>query len=249
MTPFVRPRPVANPTVRLIAFHHAAGSSSTYYGLNNWIPEDWDLLLLDLPGRGKRYAEAPISTMTEVVACAVKDVTPWLDAPVALFGHSLGAIVAADVGRACEGLGAAPIWVGVSGRNGPSYRLERRRLHEFDDDALLRELVTLGGMPARIAETPEFVAHFLRNARADLAAVDTYQPDPARDKSSYPITGFAGTSDPWAPPHAMRCWEHETRSGFRLRQFVGGHFYFLGPTLSALTHTIVAEVEQYRTRN
>ena len=59
MTPFVRPRTVAKPVVRLIVFHHAAGSSSTYYGFNNWIPDDWDLLLCDLPGRGKRAAEPP----------------------------------------------------------------------------------------------------------------------------------------------------------------------------------------------
>jgi medium-chain acyl-[acyl-carrier-protein] hydrolase len=243
MTPFVRPRAVAKPAVRLIAFHHAAGSSSTYYGFNNWLPDDWDLLLLDLPGRGKRYTEAPISTMAEIVACAVRDVTPWFDAPIAMFGHSLGAIVAFEVGRACERLGTAPIWVGVSGRNGPTHRPKRRRLHEFDDDALLSELFALGGMSPRIAETPEFVAHFLRNARADLAAVDSYEPEPARGKSSYPMTGFAGIDDPWAPPHTMRCWAQETSGGFRLCEFAGGHFYFLGQSLSALARTVVAEVE------
>jgi surfactin synthase thioesterase subunit len=249
MTPFVRPRAVSNPAVRLIVFHHAGGSSSTYYGLSSMIPSDWDLLLLDLPGRGKRYAERPIERMTEIVERVVQDVGPWLDAPVALFGHSLGAIVAAEVGRACEKLGPSPIWVGLSGRIGPSQLPERRSLHELDDESLLRELLALGGTSSRVAETPEFLAHFLRNARADLAAVASYLPQRARSKSSYPVTAFAGASDPWAPPHSMRCWQEETIKDFRLRQFEGGHFYFLGTSLPALARTIVADVEQYAARN
>jgi surfactin synthase thioesterase subunit len=244
MMPFVRPCPVDNPTVRLIAFHHAAGSSSSYFGLKSFIPADWDLLLHDLPGRGKRFHEDPLTTMPSIVARALEDVRPWLNMPVALFGHSLGAIVASEVGRACESFGAPPIWLGVSGRVGPAHRLKRRRLHELDDDALLRELLELGGTPAQIAETPEFVAQLLRTARADLAAVASYAPAVDRPKSRFPVTAFAGTSDPLAPPFAMRCWEQETNASFRLRQFSGGHFYFLGGALAALTQTIISEIER-----
>lgn len=248
MSPFVRPRAVARPAVRLIAFHHAAGSAGAYYPMTASIPSDWDLLLLDLPGRGKRYSEAPIAAMTEIVARVIDDVRPWIDAPLALFGHSLGAIIAAEVGRACESMGAPPAWIGVSGRIAPTVPPERRGLHEFDDASLLQELLALGGTPRRIGETPEFVAHFLRNARADLAAVESYAPEPARAKSGCPMTAFAGVDDPWAPPATMSPWEKETQGSFRLRQFAGGHFYFFGPAFAALTRAIVADVERYGAR-
>lgn len=243
MSPFVRPRPVANPAARLVVFHHAAGSAGAYYPMSATIPSDWDLLLLDLPGRGKRFGERPIDAMADLVARVIEDVHPWVDAPLALFGHSLGAIVASEVGRACEAMGAPPIWIGVSGRIAPALPQVRRSLHEFNDAALLEELLALGGTPQRLGDSPEFLQLFLRNARADLAAVESYEPETTRAQCACAITAFAGTKDPWAPPNVMEAWEQETTGSFRLRQFDGGHFYFFGAAFAALTRAIVADVE------
>jgi hypothetical protein len=54
---FARPRPQSNPSLRVIAFHHAGGSAAMYHPLSAALPADWELLILDLPGRGKRHAE------------------------------------------------------------------------------------------------------------------------------------------------------------------------------------------------
>jgi medium-chain acyl-[acyl-carrier-protein] hydrolase len=43
----------------------------------------------------------------------------------------------------------------------------------------------------------------------------------------------------------MRPWARETRSGFHLRQFEGGHFYFLGPAFVGFTRELVREIEPY----
>ena len=245
MSPFVRPRPQASSSVRVIAFHHAGGSAAMYHPMSAELPADWELLILDLPGRGKRYAEDPISTLPALVARVVEDVRPWLDVPVALFGHSLGAILAAEVGRVCEGLGAPPVWVGVSGRVAPSLQAQTRRLSDLDDASLLAEVRALGGTPERIDEIPELRAHFLRIVRADIAVLESYQPAPGRAALGCPVTAFAGTSDVWAPPTTMRPWARETRSDFHLRLFEGGHFYFLGPALAGVTREIVREIEPY----
>jgi medium-chain acyl-[acyl-carrier-protein] hydrolase len=243
MTPFVRPRPQANPSLRVIGFHHAGGSAAMYYRMSDGMPARWDLLLLDLPGRGKRHAEEPIGAMDALVARVVDDVRPWLDAPIALFGHSLGAILAAEAARACQCLGAPPVWVGVSGRVAPSMQPHTRRLAALDDASLLSELLALGGTPDRIAELPEFRERFLRIARADLSAVESYQPAPDRPPLGCPVTAFAGTSDGWAPPTTMSAWARETRGRFRQRLFSGGHFYFLGPALAGFTRDVVREIE------
>jgi surfactin synthase thioesterase subunit len=216
MSFFVRPHRVANPSLRVIAFPHAGGSAAMYHPMSAATPADWELLILDLPGRGKRYAEEPISATPALVARVVEDVRPWLDIPVALFGHSLGAILAAEVGRACEQLGTPPVWVGVSGRVAPILQAHTRRLNDLDDASLLVEVLALGGTPDRLTEISELRAHFLRVVRADLAALDSYQPAPDRAALGCPLTAFAGTSDVWAPPTTMRPWARETRSDFRL---------------------------------
>jgi medium-chain acyl-[acyl-carrier-protein] hydrolase len=245
MSFFARPRPHAHPSLRLIVFHHAGGSAAMYHPISAQLPQDWELLILDLPGRGKRYAEAPISDAAELVDRVVDDVRPWLDVPVALFGHSLGAILAAEVGRACERLGAPPVWVGVSGRVAPTLQAQTRRLSTLDEASLLSEVFALGGTPERVADIPELRDHFLRVVRADIAVLESYRPAPDRAALGVPLTAFAGTSDIWAPPTTMRPWARETRSDFRLREFAGGHFFFLGAAFPGFARELVGEIGPY----
>jgi medium-chain acyl-[acyl-carrier-protein] hydrolase len=216
-----------------------------YHPICAQIPEDWELLILDLPGRGKRYAEAPISNTPELVERVVNDVRPWLDVPVALFGHSLGAILAAEIGREAERRGAPLVWVGVSGRVAPILQAQARCLSTLDDATLLSEVIALGGTPERLADIPELRAHFLRVVRADIAVLESYRPAPDRPALGAPVTAFAGASDVWAPPTTMRPWARETRSDFSLREFDGGHFYFLGPAFPAFARELVREIEPY----
>jgi medium-chain acyl-[acyl-carrier-protein] hydrolase len=243
MTGFVRPRPHPAPSLRLIVFHHAGGSAAMYYPMSAAVPPDWELLILDLPGRGKRYADAPMRDMPALIERVIADLRPWLDVPVALFGHSLGAILAAEVGRACERLGARLIWVGVSGRVAPTLQAQTLRLSALDDDTLLGEITALGAIPERIGEVPELRDHFLRVVRADVAVLDSYEPAPDRPVLGCPLTAFAGTSDVWAPTSTMQPWARETRSEFHLRGFEGGHFFFLGHGLAGFAREVVREIE------
>ncbi|MER5435284.1 alpha/beta fold hydrolase [Streptomyces sp. NPDC002588] len=242
MTPFVRPRPVDRPALRLIGFHHAGGSSTAYYPMGRAIPDDWELLLLDLPGRAKRYHEPPMEHIDDVVDLALADVEPWLDVPVALFGHSYGAIVATEVARKLCDTGRPPLWTGVSGRVSPGYRTQRR-LSELDDLGLLQQIRAMGGLPEQLDEVPEFVARFTRLTRADLRSVESYRPPADRTPLSCPLTVFCGTDDLWAPPAAMSGWSAESVHEVRRRVFPGGHFYFLGSSFAGFTRELVAEIE------
>jgi surfactin synthase thioesterase subunit len=240
---FLRPRSVDNPAVRLIVFHHAGGSAAVYYPFTRDLPEDWDLVLIDLPGRGKRFGHSPLLEMEEIVSLCVEDVQPWLDGPVALFGHSLGAIVATEVARRLDQLGTPPVWVGVSGRIAPETTGPARLpLHELDDADLMDVMFELGGMPDRAAGMPEFVDRFLRTVRADLHAVHTYRPYSDRLPLPCPLTVFGGTSDTWAPPSSMRAWRGETSAEFSQKFFPGGHFYFLGAEFPGFTRELVEQV-------
>lgn len=247
MNPFIRPRAVQDPALRVFAFHHAGGSAATYYHLARALPADWELLLLDLPGRGKRHKEQPLERVEEVFARVVADLEPHLDGtPAALFGHSFGALVALEVSRALDGRGQPPQWVGVSGRVPPGHR-HLTRLSELNDHDLMRELRVMGGTPDAINEMPQFVERFLRIIRSDLRAVESYRPAVDRAPLSCPLTVFCGRDDLWAPPSAMSNWALETRHEPRHRFFSGGHFYFTGSAMDRLTHAITDEIQAVTT--
>jgi surfactin synthase thioesterase subunit len=246
MTAFVRPRPVADPAVRLVVFHHAGGSAAAYFPLTRCVPADWDVLLLDLPGRGKRHARPALESIAELAAVATADVLPWCDgAPLALFGHSLGAVVAYETARALEAAGRPAAWLGVSGRAAPGQPV-RAALpgEELSDGELMAQLTRMGGMHPRAGELPDFRARFLPLVRSDLRAVAGYRPDPRRAPLGSPLTAFGAVDDVWAPPASLAPWSHETRGPFRRRTFTGGHFHFLGPAFADFTAELVEEIRQ-----
>ncbi|UED88046.1 thioesterase II family protein [Streptomyces profundus] len=241
---FIRPRTVPAPELRLVVVPHAGGSGSVYHPLHRVLPTDWDLLLLDLPGRGKRHAQASVTDMASLVELVTEDVSALDDGtPLALFGHSLGAVIASETARSLRTRGIAPVWVGVSGRQATSIQPAIRLLDpSLSDTELARRLARLGGLPDRIDELPEFRDRFLRLIRSDLHALDSYRPDPDREPLSADLTVFASTDDALAPVPGVSAWSRETSGDFRRRLFQGGHFHFLGETFPDFAEALAAEI-------
>ncbi|MFB8029011.1 MULTISPECIES: thioesterase II family protein [unclassified Streptomyces] len=242
---FIRARRVDHPELRLVVVPHAGGSGNVYYPMSRHLPPSWELLLLDLPGRGRRHTSPPLADMRAIVDRVTDDVLSVDDAtPVALFGHSLGAVIASETARSLEAEGTAPVWVGVSGRQAPMLQPANRLLDpSLSDVELARRLGRLGGLPDRLDELPEFRDRFLRLIRADLRALDSYRPDPRRRPLRCPLTVFASTEDVMAPPSGASAWSRETTAGFRQKVFDGGHFHFLGGTFPDFTETLATEIQ------
>lgn len=246
--PFIRPGPPSRPALRLIVFHHAGGSASAYYPLAQHLPDDWDVLLWDIPGRGKSVGIEQKSDMPSLVATVLAEIIPWTGLPFAVFGHSLGAALAGEVARGLQHRGSAPVWVGVSGRSAPDgYDAEAPRLARLPDRELLGRLRAMGGMPDRFNELPvPFRERLLEVVRRDLDLVETYRPDPERARLTMPVTAFGGHDDALAPPADTAGWARETTGTFRHLTFAGGHFYFRGSGVSVLARAIADEVNRYR---
>lgn len=240
MTAFVQPRPVVAPDLRLVVVHHAGGSAASYSALARRMPPTWQVLLLDLPGRGKRVDSSLLRDPDDLIRRIVADLAEVCDdgVPLALFGHSMGAMLVAEVAAArCAG-GAPPVWTGVSGRLAPAVQVPRRSavrpLHVLGDLELLEALQALGGIPDQLAEMPGFLDRFLRTARADLTAVGTYRRGRGDLVLDCPLSVFGGVTDPWAPRPLLRYWRSCTRSSYSQHFYPGGHFYFADDGFAAL---------------
>jgi surfactin synthase thioesterase subunit len=244
MTAFVRPRRLDDASLRLAVFHHAGGSASAYVPLAKELPADWDAVLIDLPGRVTSQAASSPWDLRAVVGRLARDLLPWADAaPLALFGHSLGAALAFETARALHERGVAVAWVGVSGRVAPG---EQAAVPWLDprapDEELVRALRRLGGLPARLDEYPDIRRRFLDLTRTDLTALDRYRPDPGRRPLAAPLTAFGGVADPLAPSVALAAWARHTTGPFRLRALPGGHFGLFDDGFKRFTPVLVGEI-------
>ena len=91
------PRPGA--TSRLFCFHPAGLSATFFHAWPGALPQCLETYGIQLPGRGTRFREPPIANVPHLVEHIVAALGPFLDLPYAFFGHSMGAVLAAEVAR------------------------------------------------------------------------------------------------------------------------------------------------------
>jgi surfactin synthase thioesterase subunit len=220
---FRRFHPAPAAKARLVCLPHAGGSASFYFPVSRALAPDVEVLAVQYPGRQDRRGEPFVPTidgLADAVSVLLREKT---DRPLALFGHSMGAMVAYEVTRRLVAAGVPPAALFVSGRRAPSIHRDDS-VHTRSDEGVLAELRRLSGTEADLLGDEEVVRMILPVLRNDYRAVETHRhvPGPALP---VPLTAFAGTEDPVAPPADVEAWAGHTTGGFTLVPLPGGHFF------------------------
>lgn len=216
-------RPAPSARLRLLCFPHAGGSASYYFPMATALSPEFDVYAVQYPGRQDRYKEPLVESVDDMADHIFAAMEPMLDAPLALFGHSMGAVLAFEVARRIETLaGHRPEVVFASGAPAPS-----RRQFESDhrDDAdFIRVMQDLGGTDPRVLSDPDMLATFLPAFRADYRALLAYRRG-TEVRIGAPIVVMAATDDAKTSMADARAWQDHTSGGTVVHTFQGGHFY------------------------
>lgn len=224
------PAPIPSAsTIRLLCFPHAGGGTVTFRLWPQDLPEWIGVVPVRLPGRETRTWEAPFTRVEPLVealtAALTEDPALLHDQPYALFGHSLGALVAFETARALRRLAIPPpVHLLVSARIAPHLADPRGRLHDLPTDQFMDQLRALGGMPSAAFEHQAILGWLLPLVRADMTVNETYR-WAAERSLSMPITAFGGTEDKKVSRHELAAWSAHTSAAFAAHLFPGGHFF------------------------
>ena len=218
--------PAAPGAPTLVCFAHAGGSASWFFPVSAQLSPELDVVAVQYPGRQDRRTEPQLDSIAAIADAALPALLPLADGPLALFGHSMGAVVAYEVALRLERAGAPPpAALLVSGRRAPS-RVRVTTVHERDDDGVVAELRALSGTESDLLSDPETRQMILPAVRADYRAIETYRCAPGGTVRC-PVVALVGDADPQVTPDEARDWARHSTGPFDLRVFPGGHFYLL----------------------
>jgi surfactin synthase thioesterase subunit/glycosyltransferase involved in cell wall biosynthesis len=211
--------------LRLFCFPYAGGGVSAFYGWANRLAPEIEVCPARLPGRETRAAEPPFDRIEPLIDALAGAVGPHLATPYALFGHSMGAMIAFELARRLRANALpGPRMLIVAAARAPQFRERHRPQPEPSEEEFIAELRQLEGSPKELLANEELLRLILPALRADasLCRVYSYHSEPPLD---CPIVAYVGASDSRLPPDVIEPWREQTTAGFDMHILPGGHFF------------------------
>lgn len=219
------PRPVLRPRVRLYCFPYAGGNATVYRAWPRALAADVEVCAVQLPGRGTRFNEAPITSPAQMIDALEAALGPHLALPFAFFGHSMGALIAYELAcRLRDRGGPAPVHLFLSGHSGPGLPPSEPPAHNLPDAEFLDRLRRYGGTPEEILREPELLSLLLPVLRADFTLYETWR-DAGHAPLDVPFCVLGGQDDASAGRDRLEGWRTRTRGSFALHMLPGNHFF------------------------
>ncbi|KOY55767.1 hypothetical protein ADK59_23385 [Streptomyces sp. XY332] len=224
----------------LLCLPHAGGGATAYRTWPDALTPYARAVPVQLPGREDRFGEPPVRSAA-LLAAQLADAVgshPVTRDGCALFGHSMGALLAFELAHELIARGRPPVHVFVSAYRAPQLPRRTRDVHLRDDASLREFLAELEGTQVELLAHPELLEVLLPVIRADFELCETYRYRPRR-RLDVPVTALGGRHDAGVPPEDLDAWADVSGERFAVELFDGGHFYLRQRQAAVLS--VVAE--------
>ncbi|NBE51944.1 thioesterase II family protein [Streptomyces boluensis] len=217
----------SDPRLRLLCFPHAGGAASFFRGWADSVPAGVEVIAVRYPGREDRLFDPMADSLEDMARSVADSCRSFLDTPLAMFGHSMGASVAYETAlRLQEDFGTRLSALFVSARTPPGYEPHRPFTYTTDAE-LIEHVQSLGGTDKDALRDPDVLDLVLPSLRGDYRLVGEYRGAAGQRELRSPVIAYCGTEDTRVPRDAVADWSAVTSRGFSLRAFPGDHFYLL----------------------
>lgn len=218
---------MSDADVNLFCLPYAGAGATVFREWRAKFPDWINPVPLHLPARGIRQQMAPMHRWEPLIDLLMADVAPHLDRPFAIFGHSMGALIAVELAHAIRArLQQTPILLCASACEAPSRRQWNDSWLSCSREDLLAELEGLNGTLGDLLANEEFMDLVLPVIRADFHLCGTYR---RRDRAplASQLLVLAGRRDKphLCDPELLRSWSSEVSGVCRTGILDGDHFF------------------------
>ncbi len=211
--------------MRVFCLPYAGGGASVYRTWAAGLPADVQLCAVQLPGRENRLGEPLYRRSTDLVPALVSALRPFLDRPYAIFGHSMGGLLAFEAARLARRSGLrSPQYLFISSHRAPHLADRAAPFHLLGPAEFRNALRSLNGTPEEVLANEELMQIAEPILRADFELCETYaytEDDPL----GMPMAIFGGVGDADVTEADLRPWSEHTRAATSVTMFPGQHLY------------------------
>ncbi|MBP2478954.1 surfactin synthase thioesterase subunit [Crossiella equi] len=221
----------------LLCLPFAGAGASFYRPWTRLAGEGLTVLPVQLPGRERLIDEPPYQDVASATEGLLVQARRLLGdtTRVALFGHSLGAVLAYELAhRLAAEPGLAVVRLFASGSPAPANQRQHRATGLSDEDFLQR-VEEFAGYRHEALEDEEMREMILPTLRADVAMHENYVPTTDTPLPA-PITAVRGLADTLVSTEEAAGWGKVTTVDFDLHEVPGGHMYLTGSAPALLDH-------------
>ena len=213
--------------VNLFCFPFAGGNKYSYRELADYCPPAIQLIPVELPGRGARFREPPLTELYSIIDDLFGQIRDQLQPPYAFYGHSMGTWVSYLLTKKILQVNLPPpSHLFLTGCAAPSVPIREVPRHQLPKAEFIEKLRSYGGSPEEVLNDSSLMDFFEPILRADFQALETYAYQ-ATSPFSIPVSIIIGTEDRVTYEDAL-AWQRETTEPVEIRQFPGDHFFIFG---------------------
>ena len=213
------------PELRLFCLPYAGGGASMFRGWRLPAGVEAEVWGVQPPGRENRWREPLLRSSEAMTAEITAALQGMLDLPYAIFGHSMGALLAYEVVRALRAEGAPPpVRLLVSAHRAPHLPAWRSAISPLPEREFLERLAEMARPSSAVILDPEVVDAFAPMMRADFELCENYRYRPG-EPLDVPVSCFGAVDDPEVRMDELEAWRQHTTGEFRLHPFRGGHLF------------------------
>ena len=236
--PFIGVPDNSSARVRLFCLPYAGAGTAPFHAWPSVLPRDIQVCPIRLPGREGRLKETPYTSVTLLVDDLAPELLPHLDKPFALFGHSMGAIIAFELARELRRRFArVPLRLFASACRAPHRPLTDAALSGLPRDLLLAEVQRqYGEIDRAVLASPALLDLVVPALRADLTMIEAYR-YVEETPLDCPISVLGGSHDATVCEADLLAWSRHTGVGFDRCLLPGGH-HFLASARDALLDVV-----------
>lgn len=211
-------------TFTIVVLPHAGGTAEIFNDWIKYLPQNFELYALALPGRGKKTLTEVITNFDYLIKELTNDIIQLLNKPFVFLGHSMGALIGYELVKSIMlNYNKSPAHFYVSSYPAPHLPNYNILQGDVTDDELVERLIERNGTSNEFLTNKRFLRLILPILRADYQLLNSYNhKGPFTLKC--PITSILGTKDNITDIQ-MADWSKYTNSSFQLFMLEGDHFY------------------------